>query len=97
MVSKSMAASLSSAASDIPHKKEFNYFVKRLKPMNQDLVCLDSASGKLAIYSGGTTLIHKIDPAKLLPSVSTNPLGLRATELSHPSDSNLQLHFSDGS
>ena len=27
----------------------------------------------------------------------TTPLGLRATELSHASDSNLQLHFSDGS
>ena len=64
---------------------QFNYFVKRLKQMNQDLVCLDSVSGKLSIYSGGTTLIHSIDPTRLFQSMPTTPLGFRTIGLSNSS------------
>ena len=92
-----MAKALSSNSGASSGGKEFNYFVKRLKQMNQDLVCLDSVSGKLSIYSGGTTLIHSIDPTRLFQSMPTTPLGFRTIGLSNSSGSSLQLHLSDGS
>ena len=65
--------------------------------MTSDIVCLDSVTGKLTFYSGGTTPIHSIDSTQFLLSAASISVGVRAISLSESNESNFQLHFSDGS
>ena len=52
------------------------------------MVCLDSVTGKLTFYSGGTTPIHCIDSTYFLPSATSIPVGVRAIGLSDSMESN---------
>ena len=63
------------------------------------MVVLDAVRGRVSIYSGGYTLIHRIDTAKLLQSVTSGPSmsDLKVVDLSDANGSNIQLHLSDGS
>ena len=63
------------------------------------MVVLDTAKSKILIYSGGYTLVHKIDTTKLLANTLSGPIlsDLKVTNLSNGNGSNIQLHLSDGS
>ena len=99
VVSKHMARMLQAddASPATPKSKEFNFFIKRLKQMTHDMVVLDSSKSKISFYSGGYTLVHKIDTSKLLTQTLKALPDVKIVNLSDTDGSNVQLHLSDGS
>ena len=65
--------------------------------MTHDMIVLDATKSKISIYSGGYTLIHKIDTSKLLTQTLKAMPDVKIVNLSDADGSNIQLHLSDGS
>ena len=55
------------------------------------MIVLDATKSKISIYSGGYTLVHRIDTTKLLANTLSGPIlsDLKVTDLSDGNGSNI--------